>query len=194
MEDIARPLYQALDWSRTLVGGSYALHQYTRDTAWQPNDIDILIDCTSHADFQTELARVCAASACTLEKVKLMTPEERSKAATQRSGPDERFHDSILATSVLRVPGVPLPVQLIGIERTSSNTYGTAPDLLTHLNRITDVPACVSYGWRDQQRIWHLQDRCVEAITTRRVNAWDICAARKDKYTARGYVFYNEHK
>lgn len=51
---------QKLDWSRSLVGGSYAAWLYTGRAALAPQDIDVFIQCSSREDFHAELARLGA--------------------------------------------------------------------------------------------------------------------------------------
>ncbi len=189
--DIAKPLYAALDWNRSYVGGSYALQQYTRNWQWSPGDIDVTVQCRSHEDFVNQVQRVVAAlhKDTRIEKLTLYTDEMRR---TPVSGREERFHEAIAATCTLRVPAIPIPVQLVGIELVSSNAQGMPVDLLAQLNRITDLPACVTYTVRDHERIFQVPERCIEALTTRRVRAWDVCASRRAKYAARGYTFVEE--
>ena len=188
--DAAAALYPVLDWERSVVFGSYALRLYTSDTAWEPGDIDVPYRCTSHAEFMAEVTRLLTATGATLAKsVTLRSDADRHQAAQVLDGREERFHMSILATATLRVPGVPWPVQLVGMDPSGDRLGNTG--LVEHLNHIQDLPACVSYTMADdgRTRIWHVPTRAVEALRTRHVRAVDICAARKDKYAKRGYVF-----
>jgi len=185
--DIAGPLYARIDWARSLVAGSYALAQYTHAT-WRPRDIDIMVQCNTHAAFEAEVARFCGASlpAARVDKITLLTDAMRRE--TVASGREERFHESIVATATLSVPGVPLPVQLVALD-TTSNIYGTL-DLLSHLNTITDLPSCVSYTVRAGQRIFHVPERGLAALRTHWIHVDHTCKARRAKYVARGYEFF----
>ncbi len=175
-------LYRHLDWSRCLVGGSYALHQFTGATTWQPHDVDVPCKVDSVAEFERLLADFMEKSGARLIEKEIQTPETR-KEATALNGRDERFHDSILVTCTLNVPTVSLPVQLVGI------TTGKH-ELLAHLNNITDLPACVSFRvMEDGQRMFHVPERGLRALSTKVVSSLDICPARLEKYKARGYTF-----
>ncbi len=185
--DVALPVYKALDWSRTYVGGSHALQQFTRDTAWTAQDVDFMIQCQSHDDFVAEAGRISRALDAPVKKTNLYTAEMRRSPV---SGREERFHEAIAATCTLQVPGVPVPVQLVGIELVASNAQGMPVDLLAQLNRITDLPACVTYTVRASgERDYQVRASGINTLVTRRVKAWDICTSRRDKYAARGYVF-----
>ena len=186
--DIAQPIYRVLDWTKCVIGGSYALQQYTGDKTWTPNDIDVPCDIATHEAFTKEVNRLLdAIPGATTTKLTLWSPAKRAEASRGKTGPDEHFHESIVATASLHVPGVPLPVQLVAVN-TKSGPWATA-GLVEHLSHITDAPACVSYT-AGGERIFHVPPERVRAIETRRIPAFEICAARMDKYKARGYTFY----
>ena len=185
--DAASPLYAAIDWSRSVIAGSHALHQYLGEhDAWTPNDIDIMCEVKTHADF-------CRLVDAFKEKVdapgetrKLLTPEMRAEATRENAanGREERFHHSILATSTLTVKGINKPVQFVGLEVDAGRT------LLSHLNDTTDLPACVSYTVTEEhRRIFHVPERGLPALRTRRVSCLHTCPARIGKYKQRGFVF-----
>jgi hypothetical protein len=186
--DVAQPLYAALDWRRTVVAGSYALQHYLRAWSWSPGDIDVMVQARSHDDFLAELDRVTRAlpGATLVKPATLLTDAQRQSPMVGR---EERFHEAILATATLAVPGIPLPMQLVGIELTPNHAQGAPEDLLGQLNRITDLPACVTYTVRDHERIFHVPERGLHALRTGEVPVVHICAARRSKYEARGFVF-----
>lgn len=191
MEDIATSLYPAVDWSRCLVAGSYALQQYTRDKSWMPGDIDIVCQCDSYAEFDQALEAFAAnlGPSAAIIKAKHWTPEARAKEPIEG---EERFHESIIGTSTLKVAGVPLPVQLVGITSAGYHLPGdNHPSILTHMARITDLPAKVTYSVHDQgrQRIFHVPETAIAALMTRRIPRGGTCASRVAKYRARGYTF-----
>ena len=187
--DYARPLYGTLDWTMCVIGGSYALQQFTQDTTWSPNDIDIPCALKTHDEFVAEVERLKTAMQGTeVTKMKLWTPELRAQHGRDNPGPDEKFHRSIIATAVLAVPGIALPVQLVGVDITTGPRFSAG--LLEHLAQITDSPARVSYT-ENGPRIYHVPMGDLEPIMSRRIPSWKICPARKAKYTARGYTFYD---
>jgi hypothetical protein len=187
MEDIAGPLYNVLDWSRSAIGGSYALQQFTR-AQWTPADIDIAYKCSTHDEFVREVQRVREATDARIDKMTLLTEEMRN--SPEWSGRDERYHESIIASATLTVPAIPSKVQLVGMD--PQKHFLGETDILGHLNRITDLPACVSYTVRGHERIFQVPERCIDALRTHRVQRWQTCKTRREKYEARGYVYEDE--
>ncbi len=196
-QDVADPLetiYSAIDWNVCVIGGSGALRRYT-NAAWKENDTDVFCSANSASEFiaivdtfiQQLDQRLTVNAPVVVEKFEVITDEKRREASVT-NGRDERFHDSILATTTLRVPGVSTPVQLVGIN-TVTNMYGRQ-SLGEHLNVITDLPAAVQYTARHGEKIFHVPYRALAAIATKRVPVVNICATRKAKYEARGYEFY----
>lgn len=198
--DLSR-LHALIDWSRCVIMGSFALREYLRASGapptWLSNDIDIACDVDSHDAFRTEIGRmqdrlktIDPEAKLKIEQIKLLSKEERnqnSRAIVE--GREERFHDSIVATSTLRIPSVTLPVQLIALDTASSNHRG---DIVGHLACITDLPAAVSYRIDSAgQRIFHVPEKALSALATCRVSVHDCCPARIAKYTERGFVFYD---
>lgn len=200
--DIASLIYPAIDWSRCVIAGSYAMHQYQRvaqlrrGPVWFPNDIDVLCDIRNHELFQAEVGRVqqrlthITGEEPVVEKMKLLTLKERAQNVhVADSGREERFHASIHATCTIRVPGLPIPMQMVALETAVSG------GLVPHLAEITDLPASVNYRvnnaiFCNEMRIFHVPERALDALRTGRVRKDDICPLRVDKYKARGFDFY----
>lgn len=179
-----RPLF---DWTQCVVGGSFALQQYLREP-WIPNDIDVMCKCGSVADLEAIISRVKdGAPNTTVSPVLVITPEIRS--AKTKEDPDyERFHESIIATCKMAIPGIPLPVEVVALNPRLT-PIGDA-SIIEHLNRITDLPACVSYNYyADGTRHFHVPKRALRALERRVIKAFNICASRKAKYAARGFTF-----
>lgn len=200
--DIARLIYPAIDWSRCVIAGSYALHQYQRVTqlqrgpVWFPNDIDVICDIRSHEAFQAEVARVqkrlthITGKTPVIDRMKLLTPTEREQnVRVAGGGREERFHESIHATCTMRVANLPIPMQMVAMDT------GRSKGLVPHLSEITDLPASVNYRvvgppFDKDGRIFHVPERALDALRTGRINKGDICPLRVDKYKARGFDFY----
>ncbi len=182
-------LHDAIDWSRCVVGGSYALQQYTRST-WPVGDIDIVCKCVNQGAFKALVAdferHFPADKRPSLIKETLVTAGMRYTNVDPLVR-DERFHNSIVATATFSVPEVPVPVQLVALDPSIHRLGDT--DVVTHLNRITDLPACVSYTVANGRRIFHVPERGLEALCTKRVTRELVYAARRAKYAARGYTF-----
>lgn len=180
-------ILKAIDWTRSVIGGSYALCAFM-GADWQPHDVDVMCQVASHADFDALVAQFRErALPLSSEVVKHVRMDDATRAAAARdttSGLDERFHESILGTVTLRFDGLPVPVQLVGMCVRPPMT------LLEHLNETTDLPACVAYTqWPGGPRIFHVPERGLEALRTRTVHRADSCAARMDKYKKRGFTF-----
>lgn len=203
--DIAQPLYGAIDWSRSVIGGSYALQQFTQDNAWTPNDIDIPYACDTHEEFIRERDRFQAAlggpGVAQVLRTNLWTPALRAEAVLRALRPlaaggghdylsrEEGYHEAIVASARLVVRNIPLQVQLVGMTTSPMNSF-PQDSLLRRLARITDLPACVSYSAFTGTRIFHIPEHGMDAILTRRIRNDKICASRKEKYLTRGYTFY----
>jgi hypothetical protein len=97
---------------------------------------------------------------------------------------DERFDASIVATTEVLLPQVPVPIQFVGV-RTPNRP------LLAHLDLINGLPAAVTYTVRPNSgsRCFHLSDYARAAIASKRVPAFGISAERKEKYEKRGFEF-----
>jgi hypothetical protein len=201
-DDPLSRLYQHLDWMHCVVGGSYALKQYMR-AKWAARDADVMCQVASAKELEEMAFRLVHSlnhggrrigtaeetEDARVDKFTEITPEMRT-AHWKELGGEERFHESILATSKLTVPGVPIPVQLVGLN-TTSHILGKAT-LVEHLNLICDLPAAVSYTARHGTKIFHVPERAIEPIATRQVPVSKICPfanSRMQKYTERGFTF-----
>jgi len=202
--DVARPLYRAIDWSRCIIGGSYALQQYLGDTHWQPNDIDIPCAVDSHEDFVKliETYRVKQE----LEpgtKVTLNSMIVSTNAGRGGSSSSEGFDPSVTSTANLTMvkDGVqfPLPIQFVGVKdprypwwfrlfHLFSKEPSQRDKLVEHYSRIADMPACVAYV-ATPARTWFVPDFAKSALKTRTIRKHTISADRREKYAARGFTF-----
>lgn len=195
MMDAAAPLYPVLDWTRCVVGGSHALQQFTRDVSWMPGDIDIHCALPDMASLLKETDRLVHQLPGARITKTLEVTDEMRRAPRTPDMPDreEKFHESICGNVTLQVPGVPVPVTLV------AHRLSFFPTLEALLDRATDTPACVSYrittmggerGIGLDVRMFHSRRGDADYIWKRKPIPVDlICAARKDKYKARGYEF-----
>lgn len=177
MADPAAALYRMIDWSKCVIAGSYALWQYDRPSApdWQPADIDVVCEAATTKAFDEHVERLRkAAGVDTLVKT------------AEYGGGKPPWTMSTVTTATMRVRGIPLPVQLVGVRVPHGGT------LLHHLAQTTDLPASVYYTVPGQNKMFHLSEACAAAIRTRRVPRAGVSAARRAKYEARGYAFVDE--
>lgn len=182
---VPQKVYNAIDWGKTVVAGSYALQQFTNES-WKSNDIDIMIKCDDINDFEKEVSKFITQTEGEVILTNLITTESRKNFAGTR---DEAFHESVLGSCTIKVKDCDTPIQLVAINPKNAGNSTHNLSLIGCLNKITDVPACVSYTIENNQRIFHVPEKCSEALFTRRVYKNNICASRLQKYQERGFVF-----
>jgi hypothetical protein len=175
-DEIPSKVYEVFDWTKTVVGGSYALNMYTCPK-WESNDVDVMIKTTNRDDFNTEVNRIVAGTNATIIKQRWGIDKYLPIQPDQ-----EAFNKKVLGTCTLKVENINKPIQLIAIE-TDNKT------LLSTLNEITDKPACISYTIEDGKKMFHVPEKCAEVLFTKKASKTDICQSRIIKYTERNYQF-----
>lgn len=178
------PIYRHIDFQNAVVGGSYALHQFTGDTAWTPNDVDIVTVAENIAAFQAIVQAFAVNTGGEIIKFNDFSnghPHDDVGAARR----DEKFHESIRASSKIVVPGIDIEIQFVYI-------HGLGPNrpVEIQLEEITDLPSCVSYKVFNGKKFFLIPEKGREALLTRRVPKADICPSRMEKYQSRLYEFY----
>lgn len=184
--DKIKSIYPHVDFNRAVIGGSYALNQYTHDN-WTPDDVDIHTTAKDMEDFKEIVAKFCKDTHGTLLKINDFSkghPHDNEGAAGIGRR-DEKFHESIKASATIDVPGLGYEVQYIFIQ--GLNPQAPVED---QLEPITDLPSCVSYKVSDNgDKKFIVPKKGVEALMTRRIPKKDICPSRMEKYEKRGYHF-----
>lgn len=186
---IPKELYDALDWSNAVIGGSYALKQFTGDTSWEPHDVDIMIGTDWEAESFEAYAKDFEAKT-NAKKVSEATFDDshpKNQPQDPFTGDNEMFHQLIRASKTYKFPGFDLPVQLIGVNTHRLNMQGRSVQAV--LNITTDIPSCVSYSIQDNMKIFHIPEKGREILLTGVGKAEHVCPSRKEKYEARGYAF-----
>lgn len=221
--DRARAIYNAINWETSVIGGSYALHQFhdqfnPQNQNWTPDDIDIMVGSQTPEEFQHE-AKQFEQKCPEAELLKWSRRTEYNKTEfydvkTQESqirnyaemiddpGDAEVFHDTVHGSRTYQHPTAG-KIQLVDIRTTPEQ------DLQTTLAMNTDTPACVNYtmtsyeaitdqdylkhGRTVHTRIWHFPEKGREILLTSQGPESDICPNRKTKYEQRGYTFYNRN-
>jgi len=180
MPDVAAPIYPAVDFAQCRVGGSHALRQYMHMANWAPEDVDIFCDAPTQVEFKKILADFITKHG--QEKVEVIEREEPRYSR-------EDFVPGFRGSALLRIEGVPIPVQFVGFNLAGYGD-GTWP-LEKRIAAITDAPASVSYAVdADGVREFYVPPTVANNIETGRVKTY-MCTneARRDKYEARGFVF-----
>ena len=185
-----------------LVGGSLALHDFTAHdprTTWHPNDVDVFVggNPDDHRDFDRQVfsfierckGRVVKTNVFDHEDMCAMDQADTHKRVREETSLDplkEDFHNDIFKTVTASLPYCPLPVQFVGIGVKDM-------DLRSKLTQITDIPSSVTFSHDAAgQRVYHIPEKLLPSLWSRRIPKSDICPARVDKYGARGYTFVDE--
>lgn len=181
--DPLSPWYRYFDWNRCVIGGSYALNQLTGDTTWTPDDVDVVCVDTRFDEWKVYVEQFCHSTNGKLLKLN----DFRDGHPHDPDKRDEKFHESIRASAKVKVAGLDQVIQFVYIETNPP----TVEQLRIVLDEITDVPACVNYQLSPLgQKQFHIPEKGLEALFTRRVAKKDICESRMAKYEARQYTFY----
>lgn len=140
-----RRLFDALDYTKTVIGGSYSLHTlmtWRRRTAtgyflrllkgglgWQPDDIDIMIKCDTKAEFDREAERIENRVGCMRIVKDLWIGDHgnsnysRRQLVEQNGGnfQNEDFHNYIRGVKNYRLDGLDKKVQLVCMSHLRDN-------------------------------------------------------------------------
>jgi hypothetical protein len=182
---IPKSLYENLKKYNYVVGGSYALQQYTK-AKWEANDIDIFINCFGYNEYLV-FEMIVKSFIETNEKIKIITDfrtlDQLCKDAEKKEDAmiQERFSTKIIGTITIQYPGIDKHVQFIGI----SCKYNE--ELVDILDKMTDLPSCLSYNVSEDKRIFNVPDKYLKMGDV--INNRMICPLRKKKYEERGYKF-----
>ena len=205
VNDPVEPLYKHIDWSNSVIGGSYALKQFTGDNGWEPNDIDIL---TSH-----QTTEQFNQSCCDLEK----NANLKFVKSTKRKGNNivtvdfgggkidisfdefedhEMFHELIKESKTYNWNNN--KIQIVHVQPPEGRS------LQSVLAETTDCPSCVSYhiesykprticGYESGEvvntKIFHVPQKGLQLLMTGKGKISDICKQRKQKYEEREYKY-----
>lgn len=170
-------LHDCLPWSCSLIGGSFALQQFTR-ADWVPGNIDVFVATPTEEAFLTRRDLFVRVMQTRNPRCMLMLSETRTN-------PRRFFDASIVATSVLHFNTLSLPVKLWAVA-----VPDTAMSLASHVVQICDLPACLYYTVDEAHgRTYHVPGHAVDAVLQRRVAATDTTSDRRRTYEARGYTF-----
>jgi hypothetical protein len=174
-------LHSSINWTNSIVAGSYALQQFTGDTHWKCSDIDVMVACLTKDEFDREANRFQHLSNMRLNKENWF--DDPNRDITNKS--DELFHERVLGSKTYSYDGYDKTVQLVCLKQAYPNEHP-----IQILNETSDIPACVSYSvLNDGSRVFHIPEKGREIIMTRNGDKTMICPSRLDKYTARGYFF-----
>ena len=178
--------YQAVNWDKTVIGGSYALHQFTGDTDWGPNDVDIFFATNSMESFKDRVNSFAENTNSTIKKFNDFTVVGNRDEPNAINSRDEKFHELIKGSVTLDTPGFEKEVQFIYLH----DYQDRGPQSI--LLETTDLPSCVCYtvDLQSGQKIFHIPEKGREALLTRRAPKKEICKSRFEKYAKRGYDFY----
>lgn len=215
-----RTLYAAFAgvWHNKCVGGSYALHTYSKDDTWTPNDIDVFVSTNTEEDFIRTFQQFEQNTEATLTKRRLNEYNPFMKTKYQYPSPQgvdddwgwsEGFSHLIRETRTYKIPQCALPIQIISLNATMPENPNTSPhrgrDIIgphrdvppeAILDVIADVPSCVSFKLQEHQgsviKLFHVPENARRAIETKVITEDmnpNICKCRMEKYMKRGYKY-----
>jgi len=177
--DLPDSIKYSIDWRNSAVAGSFALHQFTGATNWQPDDIDIMVASQTREEF------LAAAQAFETKSRAILIDQAWFSDKLNRHPKDEKFHDFVLGSRTYNVNGFDKNVQLICLKQTEARE---SPAEI--LSITTDIPSCVSYTMYKGDKIFNIPARGREILLTNRGPKTGICTARYEHYLSRGYEFY----
>lgn len=185
MIDPMIPYYSYIDFDRSVIGGSYALHKYTRDCNWTPDDVDIMVFASDLDDFRSMVKKFRDDSGGRLIKFNDFSHGHPNNH-DHDSKREEFFNECIKASATIIIDGLDHPIQYVYVESLHNRT------LVETLEEITDLPACVNYTVRKGKIYYNVPARAVMPLRTRDIHIDQICPVRREKYEARGYRFYKD--
>lgn len=179
------------------VGGSYALQQYTK-AGWEPNDIDIFVNCGTLEKYENKIKfakeafehfkRMVNEFIEKNKKIKIvkefrdlkqLCEEEEKLDMTQ-----ERFSEHICGTITIEYPGVDKKIQFVGVFYDKEHIIF---DVL--LERMCDLPSCITYrmdAWNNA--IFNVPE-AYKKIINNVISKGKTCSLRMEKYEKRGYKY-----
>jgi len=207
VDDPAKPLYKHLDWTKSVIGGSYALKQFTGDNGWEPNDIDILTAHNSKDEFDQYCNDVESNSKLNFVKSTQRDGNDRVVSFDKTGnkiedkhidefGDHEMFHDLIKESKTYNWNNY--KVQMVYIKPQEGRS------LQSVLAETTDSPSCVSFHIERyhpkticgidssqlvEEKIFHVPSKGLQLLMTGQGISSDICKSRKRKYEDRGYKY-----
>jgi len=207
VNDPAKPLYQHIDWSKSVIGGSYALKQFTGDVGWDPNDIDILTAHQSKEEFETYCNNIANNANLNFEKTTRREGNDRVVSFDQHGnkirdqhvsefGDHEIFHELIKESKTYNWNNK--KIQIVHIQPPQGRS------LQSVLAETTDCPSCVSFhvenyhprticgydsGETISTKVFHVPEKGRQLLFTGTGDSSNICPSRKEKYEQRGYVY-----
>jgi len=172
-DTISKLLYDNLNWNRTLIVGSCALKNFEeqvlhRQVDWNPNDIDILIACSSAEEFKEYV-----------NDIVLKTKGETTGAYHSLLF----YHPEIICIVNCKFPFLNKTIQFLGIKTEFSC-------LVSKWLSITDSPSFVSYKIHNNSKIYNVKKDLLPNLKTKIFNwkyIWNF--NRICKYSDRGYIF-----
>lgn len=174
-------IYQSINWNKSVIGGSYALHQFTGATHWKPDDVDIMLACESKEEYESEAMKFEQTAQLRLMKQSWFGDRNEPMAADE-----ELFHERVLGSRTYEMENFNKKIQLVCLMKKYQNE--TVMDIL---EETTDIPACVSYKVNlvTGNKMFNVPEKGREILLTGKGKKEDICKSRMEKYLMRGYSF-----
>jgi hypothetical protein len=189
-------LYEAINWDKSYIGGSYALKKFRKDD-WEHHDIDVFMDVVDENDFEKEAKKFEDKIDCKLIKKRSIKDgkfstyidEYGKEFKIENSQVDEDFHESIVGTKTYKMGTHNEPVQLVGMVKNKMFGGYKFTSFVSYLNYVTDNPACVLFKVYDNKKVFTIPEKGVKCAITGECSKDDICSDRIEKYKKRGFEF-----
>ena len=193
---ITNDFYELLDVGNFLVGGSYALKLYA-GAKWEANDIDIFVFCgvknKGFYNLYDEFEKIVNKVLVKCDRIKIIKDFRDSNLLFEDHEEDEanmggeHFNEQIVGTITIKYPNIDKNIQFVGIYSEKIETFNDV------LEKITDLPSCVSYISINDKKTFFVPKKYDEMIKKGYIEKSEICSKRLQKYEKRGYIFI-EHK
>lgn len=178
---IPQKVYNAIDWKRCMIGGSYALKQF-ENAGWEANDIDVFVAVTRDEDeakFKEIVSEYVKKTDSSIHRGFRSTEEARKQKTIDGSWTCEDFHSSIVGTIEVDTKGISKKMQFVGFR--TYDLLGWHHELIS----IMDAPACILYTLTGTGKCFIVGDQYTKFKQTGLGKL--ICESRRKKYEERGY-------
>lgn len=202
LDTVPKKIYDALDWTKNVIGGSYALKQFI-GASWKPNDVDIFGMYENKDEFNDECKKF--QDKAELELIKEVWNEQslqkqqelQKKHENELPEQDftEDFDSSILGTKTYKSKECEEKIQMVGISKEYIEKVRPERKTITDvLEQITDIPACVQYKIENGKKVFIVPEKGLGVLFTGMTENKNICSKRKRKYEGRGFQFFDPNQ
>lgn len=178
---IPHNVYEALDFDRCALGGSYALAQFEQ-AKWEPNDIDIVVailEKESPEKFKEIVDKFVKQSGSEITKKFRSVAELSSDRVDSYGVGHGKFHESMIGTIEVKHREVSKPIQFVGFR------VGKLKSFHEEVINTMEAPACMLYTMMNSKKLFTIGENYVRSKI---FGIQDyVSGIRLGKYRTRGY-------